>query len=88
MCLFSCDLDIQFLHQRFGDHLSGLRISDFPFSAIFASRLSFILFTRSLHARLLLLAHFILALRMSSLRILFYVAPVMYLKVLIFVVLV
>jgi len=34
MCLFSCHVNIQPAHQRFGDHPGDLVVSDFPFFAI------------------------------------------------------
>jgi len=50
-------LDVQLSHQRFGGRPDGPGMSGFPFFAIFASRLSSILFTWSLHARFLILVH-------------------------------
>jgi len=58
MCSFSCDVDVQLSHQRFESRPGDLGMLGFPFFAIFASRLSSILFTWTLHARLLILAHF------------------------------
>jgi len=58
VCLFFCDVDAQLSHQCFGDRPDGLGLFSFPFFAIFASRLSSVLFTRSLHSRLLILAPF------------------------------
>jgi len=56
VCLFFCDVDVQLSHQRFG----GLQLFGFLLFAIFASRLSSILFAWSLHARLLILAHLVI----------------------------
>jgi len=59
MCytLFSVPIDVQLSYQAFGGRLGSLGVSDFSFSAIFTSRLSFILFTWSLHTRFLILVH-------------------------------
>jgi len=57
VCLFCCNIDVQLSHQYFRDCLGGPEVLGFPFLAIFANRLSFILFGWSLHARLLSLAH-------------------------------
>jgi len=51
--ILSSDVDVQLLHQCFGDRPEGLMTSGFPF---FASRLSSILFTRFLYACFLILA--------------------------------
>jgi len=56
-CACSPDIDVQLLHQCFGGRPGGLRVSGFPFFATLASRLSPVLFTRSLQARLLVLLH-------------------------------
>jgi len=62
--LFSCDVDAQLSHQRFGDRPGGLEAFGFPLLPIFASRSS-IPFTRSLSLslslspRLLILAHYL-----------------------------
>jgi len=68
VCLFSCGFDVQFSRQ----YLGGLKVFGFPFFAIFASQSSSILFTWSLHARLLILMTSWIPqmLRISSLRIL------------------
>jgi hypothetical protein len=55
VCLFSCDVDVQLSHQRFGGHPDGLMVFGFPFFAIFASQLSSILFTWFLYARFFIL---------------------------------
>jgi len=47
VCLFSCNVDVQFSRQRFGDRPGSLEIFSFPFFAVFAERLSCILFTCS-----------------------------------------
>jgi len=61
----------------------GLRMFSFPFFAIFASWLSSVLFTWSLHARLLILACLMTSWISQMLRTLFRsVLPVMHLKVL------
>jgi hypothetical protein len=92
VCLFFYDVDIQFLHQRFGDHSGDLGVFGFLFFVIFISRLSSILFTGSLHVHLLIPVHLITSwisqmLRMQSSRILFCkVSPVMHFKVLISIV--
>jgi hypothetical protein len=54
VCLSSCDVDVQSAQQPFGS-FPGV----FSFFAISASRLSSILFRRSLHARFLILIHFV-----------------------------
>jgi len=93
VCLFSCDVDVQLSHQCFEWRPGDLRLFRFLLFAIFANRLSSILFRWSFHVRLLILAHLMISwisrmLRMYSLRILFCrVLPVMHFKVLIFVVL-
>jgi hypothetical protein len=55
--LFSCDIDVQLSHQRSVGSPGSLGLFGFPFFAIFSNQLSFILFTRSFHDRLLILAH-------------------------------
>jgi len=70
MCLLSCDVDVQLSHQRFGNRPSGLGIFAFSLFGIFASRLSFILFTWSLHARFLILIYLMTSWISQMLRIL------------------
>jgi hypothetical protein len=53
VCLFFCDVNVQFLHQRFGGHPGGFFLS----FAIFAGQLSSTPFTWFPHARFLILVH-------------------------------
>jgi len=55
--LFSSDVNVQLSQQSFGDRLGGLIVSGFLFLTIFSNQLLSILFTWSLHAGLLILAH-------------------------------
>jgi len=87
VCLFFCDVDVQLPHQYFESRQGDLEVFGLTFLAIFVRRLSSILFTRCLHARFLILAHFISWIT-RMLRILFRrVSPLMHLKVLISIVL-
>jgi len=83
----SCNVDVQLSHQHFTGHPGGPGMPGFSSFMIFASRLSSILFTWTLHVFLLILAHLLTSwiLRISRMSREFYL--VMHFRVLISVVL-